>query len=406
MFRVKDAGVDWKVSFTGRAIAIVMLSVLMASSASTCLIVREYRALERALDGGASLSGPEVGSLRDGVVLQLVTSGVVTVGIALGLTATWWLRGRYSSSERSLRQVKMLAHDILASTDRGVITADLLGAVTSVNSAALRLLHLNTECVGRALEQVAAPEIPLVETCRHVCERRQPVRDRDVVLVRDGRRLRLRLDGDLLTDTQGAPLGCVIHLEDTTARMYNEERMRRMERFLGLSTLASGLHHEIKNPLTALSIHIQLLEEGLGDRDGTEPLGELVGVLKTEVGRLNGVLETFRSFAHLQQLSLRSTDARAVVENAVRLVRPQATQQRVGITLRHPDTGLPPVSLDPDKFEQAVLNLIINALEAMPAGGNLTLATAVEGGDLRVSVTDSGPGIPPEVQPSLFQFGD
>src|SRR5262249_12835954 len=128
-----------------------------------------------------------------------------------------------------------------------------------------------------------------------------------------------------------------------------------------------------------------------------------VGVIKNEVCRLNGVLESFRTFANLQRLSLQPTDAGAVVENAVRLVRPQAAEQRVRINLVRPDGEPAAVPLDADKFEQAVLNLVINAVEAMPEGGELTISSAVGDGGLRVSVRDSGPGIPPEVQRHLFQ---
>jgi signal transduction histidine kinase len=179
--------------------------------------------------------------------------------------------------------------------------------------------------------------------------------------------------------------------------------MRRMERFLGLATLASGLHHEIKNPLTALSLHIQLLEESLVNGPSGEAVDELVGVLKTEVCRLNGVLESFRSFANLSHLTIQSTDALDVVEKAIRLIRPQAAEQGITIALLHPEKELPPVPLDAEKFEQAVLNLIINALEAMPEGGRLTIATTVADDELRVSIQDNGSGIPPGIQPNLFQ---
>src|SRR5262249_44024231 len=194
-----------------------------------------------------------------------------------------------------------------------------------------------------------------------------------------------------------------IRLRDVTERMLLEERMRRMERFLSLTTLASGLHHEIKNPLTALSIHIQLLEESLSNGQAGAAVDELVGVLKTEVCRLNGVLESFRSFANLQHLTLQPTDAVGVLEDAMRLIRPQAAEQRGQITLLHPEKELARVPLDAEKFEQAVLNLVINALEAMPEGGHLTVSATVADGELRVSVKDSGPGIPPEIQPNLFQ---
>jgi signal transduction histidine kinase len=179
--------------------------------------------------------------------------------------------------------------------------------------------------------------------------------------------------------------------------------MRRMERFLGLAALASGLHHEIKNPLTALSIHIQLLEENLSERAPSESTNELVGVLKTEVSRLNGVLESFRTFANLQNLSIQPTDALVVLEEAIRLIRPQATGQRVQITLLHPDMELPLVSLDAEKITQVVLNLLINALEAMPHGGTLAIAASVVSGELRILIKDSGPGIAPEARKNLFQ---
>ncbi len=133
----------------------------------------------------------------------------------------------------------------------------------------------------------------------------------------------------MLRDTNGRSLGCVIHLRDVTERLLMKEQMWRMERFASLSTLATGLHHEIKNPLTALSIHVQLLEERLREPRPSEPVDELIGVLKSEVIRLNGVLESFRDFASLQRLSRRPTDVVEVLDDLTRLIRPQAEGQGV-----------------------------------------------------------------------------
>lgn len=234
-------------------------------------------------------------------------------------------------------------------------------------------------------------------------EGRAPVRDQDFSIERDNRRICVRTDGHLLTDNEGNALGCVIHLLDITDRTLMEERMRRMERFLSLATLASGLHHEIKNPLTALSIHVQLLEETLLNGQSLESAGELVGILKTEVYRLNGVLETFKSFANLQRLTIQPTDVLAVVNDVIRLIKPQAAEHKVEITLVVPSTQIPPVPLDPEKFEQALLNLVINGLEAMPEGGELTIRASAANGEVRVSVEDGGPGMPLDVQQNLFQ---
>ena len=106
--------------------------------------------------------------------------------------------------------------------------------------------------------------------------------------------------------------------------------------------MASGLHHEIKNPLTALSIHVQLLDKRLRDPEPRKPVDEMIGVLKTEVQRLNGVLESFHDFASLRRLVKRPTDVLAVLEEIVRLIAPQAEQQGVEINLRRARIGFWP----------------------------------------------------------------
>jgi two-component system, NtrC family, sensor histidine kinase HydH len=403
MFRVRESEGVQGFSLAQRFVQVILLLALLANSGSAYVILQEDRRLDAWLDDPESVPATVLESLRHEVRLQFALSLTVSAILVFCLISIWWLRRRYLASERSLRQVKMLAHDILTSMDQGVITVDQQGCVTSINTAGIRLLGVDLECVGRPLASISCTEVPLEDLSAQVAKNQAPVRDRDFAVNSDGRVLRLRGDAHILSDTEGATLGCVIHLRNMTERVLIEERMRRMERFISLGTLASGLHHEIKNPLTALSIHLQLLEERLADPQSTQPVDDLVGVLKTEVYRLSGVLDSFRSFANLQRLTVLPTDARSVLENTIRLVRPQAAQQQVEVVLSQPNTALPLIPLDADKFEQAVLNLVINALEAMPAGGTLTLDAAVQENWFQVRVTDTGPGIPPEIQKNLFQ---
>ena len=190
-------------------------------------------------------------SLQNEFGVQSILSIIVFAILLFSTGAIWWLRRRYSSSQQTLLRLKMMAHDILGSMDRGVVTTNWEGAITSINSAAIRILGVNFDCVGRPLASVAVEATGLTELYRDVIEFRAPVRDRDFAIERGGQLLRLRADGHTLIDDEGTALGCVIHLRDITDRILLEDRMRRMERFLGLATLASGLHHEIKNPLTA-----------------------------------------------------------------------------------------------------------------------------------------------------------
>lgn len=400
MFRVKEANDGH--SIPEQIVQSALVIALLATLGTGYLILQEHRVLS-AVSSAVEISDATVASLRRQEAIQL--SAILAISTLLGICIAGirWLRGRYLSSQRSLRQVKMLAHDILASMDRGVVTTNCEGIITSINSAAIHLLGVDFECVGQHLSSLPPAAAPLVDICQTVIGKKAAVRFRDLSIARHGRHLRLHLDGHVLKDTGGKVEGCALHLRDVTEHVLMEERMRRMERFLSLATLASGLHHEIKNPLTALSIHIQLLEESLSNEPTSDAVHQIVEVLKTEVSRLNGVLESFRSFANLQQLTVQPVDARELVENIVRLVRPQAAERHVEVTVRQPETPLPPVALDSEKLEQAILNLVINALEAMPKGGNLAIGMGVADGEFRVSVQDSGAGIPPEIQAHLFQ---
>jgi len=403
MFRVKNTEVASGFLLVERVLQLVLLLAMLASLGLAYLISQEFERLTAWRQDPQSVPAKTVESLRDEVGLQLAGTLSISAMLLFCVAAIWWLRRRFCSSQESLRHLKMLAHDILASMDRGVVTTDRAGNITSINSAGIELLGVNCECVGRPIASISSADVPLQDVFRQVSEREVAVRDRDFTRNRAGSALRLRVDGYVLKDIEDRALGCVIHIGDVTERILLEERMRRMERFISLATLASGLHHEIKNPLTALSIHIQLLEENLAAGQDGDSVDELVAVLKTEVCRLTGVLENFRSFANLQHLSLQPTDALGVVEDVIRLIRPQAAQQGVQILLLHAETELPQIPLDAEKFEQVLLNLVINALEAMPGGGSLTIGMTVAGDVFQVSVKDSGTGIPVEIQRSLFQ---
>lgn len=403
MFRVRSEERIESFSTAERILGFTLLLAIIASCGSIYLNFQERRRVGFWLEMFEPPSPASLELLSRQLTLQLIASAVVLVILFFCQMALRRLRRRYGLSQQSLRQVKLLAHDILASMDRGVVTSNCEGIITSINSAGIRLLGVEFDCVGTPVRTIASPEVPLTDICDTVIGSRSPVCDREVAIERNGRVSHLRVDSHVLHDSEKSVVGCVVHLHDVTERMLIEEQMRRMERFLSIAMLASGLHHEIKNPLTALSIHLQLLEEGLSSGDPETRVAECVGVIKTEVYRLNGVLESFRTFANLQQLVLQSTDVLEVVANVIRLIEPQAAQQQIRLRFARPHKELPRAQLDTDKFEQAVLNLVINALEAMPDGGQLTITVTDEGDTFRVVIEDSGAGIPPEVQRNLFR---
>jgi PAS domain S-box-containing protein len=403
MFSIMPPESQARIPLTVAAVLAMLLVAFLLSVMAVFQVFDEYRMLGRWLSRADAVSAADIESLRRAIGARIIVRSTASAVLLFCTLATLWLQQRQHSISRALDEVKLTAHDILSSLNDGVITTDQRGIVTGINSAAIGLIGVSLEAIGRPISCISTAQVPLQELCRAVAENRRVGAERELVLDRSGRVRRLVAIALDLKDRQGDTTGCVIHLRDVTERMLIKEQVWRMEQFASLSTMATGLLHEIRNPMTALSIHVQLLEERLR-RDGVdEHAADVIGVLKTEVGRLANTLSSFREFASLDRLRLEPTEVRKVLADVARLISPQAEGQAVRLTLLPAEQTLPVLDLDPDKIEQAVLNLVLNALEAMPRGGDLILGTRVDDGRLLVSVGDSGPGIPPEIQDHVFR---
>jgi two-component system, NtrC family, sensor histidine kinase HydH len=403
MFRVKASESHSHTPMTAVIVIVALALAFALSAAAVYQVLDEYRLLGWWLDRHGSVAAAEVAELRKDIGARIIIRSSATAVVLLCAVAMLWLQQRQFAIQRTLHQVRLLASDVLASMDQGVVTTDLRNTITSINSAASSILGLESDWIGQPLAGTASEGLPLCEMAAHVAERNTTIWDQDFDVKNAGRVWRVRAHAHVLKDAHGGAAGCLFLLRDVSDRVLIEERIRRMERFLSLGTLASGLHHEIKNPLTALSIHVQLLEKRLREPEPKKPVDELLGVVKTEVMRLNGVLESFRDFASLKKLVIRPGRVHDVLEQIVELVGPQAEQQHVNVTLSRPPAEFPLVPLDTEKFKQAVLNLVINALEAMSGGGSLVLGVTARDQELVVEISDTGPGIPPEIQKDLFK---
>jgi len=327
---------------------------------------------------------------------MLVVLNLVVTGFAVVL-----LWRAYKSSQDSLRDIKVLAGDILSSMDQAVITTDVNGNVTSINRRGLDLLHASYGSVGQPLS-ILSDQVPLDDFRQHWQVEKNVSMTRDFTIDMNGSHRTLRAFCQTLSDHEGNEIGNVLQLRDVTERLFIEERMRRMERYMGLGTLAAGLHHEIRNPLAALSLHVQLLEEELENGGTSNEFPQMLGVIKTEVSRIGGVLEGFRDFASIDRLNPGSIDLPELIKRQVELVRPKAQRQNVSINVQAPAHDLPSIVADQVRLEQVLLNLLLNALEAMPGGGSVTIKTFRSGEMATVEIADTGVGIPDELHDKVF----
>ena len=168
-------------------------------------------------------------------------------------------------------------------------------------------------------------------------------------------------------------------------------------------TLTAGLAHEIKNPLSTIALNLQLLLEDCGEPTTPRERRTLkrLETLERETSRLTRLLDDFLRYARTQQIEPRECDLNAVVRDVLDFIAPQATRQ--GIDIRTAlAANLPTVQADPARIKQAFLNLVLNARDAMPDGGELLVATRRDGDCVQIDVTDTGVGVPDPHLAKLF----
>ncbi|MCP5005098.1 MAG: two-component sensor histidine kinase [Planctomycetes bacterium] len=171
-----------------------------------------------------------------------------------------------------------------------------------------------------------------------------------------------------------------------------------------LNILAAGLVHEIKNPLNAISVNLQLLNEDLhADTSKTDrKMCSRVQLLQKEVFRLQDILNDFLRFAKKHELNFEECDINEIIENVLDFVTPETMQNSIRI-LKNFDTNLPKCKLDRNVIKQALLNVILNAQQAMPGGGELLVRTFKNRKMLYIDITDTGYGIPRDNICKIFQ---
>ena len=179
-------------------------------------------------------------------------------------------------------------------------------------------------------------------------------------------------------------------LKDAQARMILNEKMA------AVGTFASGLAHEVRNPLNSVALQLSLLERRAAPLEPkvSSEIQELIGIIREEIKRLDGLVSDFLELSRAGRLQRQPTDVDALLDDVTRLLRPEARSQ--GVTLRRQPIGSPlaELSLDGEKIKQVVLNLVRNSIEAMPQGGAVTLESGSVDGWLVVNVRDTGPGLP------------
>ena len=205
----------------------------------------------------------------------------------------------------------------------------------------------------------------------------------------------------LVPGPAGSPFGVVLVSRNLTYLSQVESTISYSKKLAALSRLTSGIAHEIKNPLNATMIHLELLRGQVADQP--EAL-QSVGVIADQVRRLDEVVQGFMKFTRPEDLKLQPVDIASVFERLRAVLDAEAAKHAVELRVDVP-ADLPPVDGDPNLLDQAFLNLALNAYQAMPDGGRLRIsARPAPGRMVAVEIEDTGSGIAPDDLPRVFDL--
>jgi two-component system sensor histidine kinase PilS (NtrC family) len=303
--------------------------------------------------------------------------------------------------QRDLRDLEAFRDLVFECVGTGLVVVDRDDRVTAFNRAAAEITgQSGSGIVGARWRDIAGDGVDLREVTAALDAPSMRSVGRETVVYRpDGEAIPVRMTFSTLRSAAGAPLGLVVACEDLSTIRQMEARMRQADRLASLGRLSANIAHEIRNPLASMTGAIEALtaKSGVGHDDRAR----LTQIVMRESDRLNSIISDFLAYARPRPLSLESTDVASVLEEILTLLehRPLPPNVKVVRMFEPPPTA----RVDANAMRQALWNLCLNALDAMPDGGELTVGAAVLGSTLQLTVADTGRGIAPADVSHIFE---
>jgi signal transduction histidine kinase len=307
---------------------------------------------------------------------------------------------RMRNVEEVFSALKENLDQILLNLQDGILLFTGDGRAVLVSEAARRFLHIETESIlSMHAREIFDPSTVLGQTLRDAF-------DNGVTLVKEeirtesGRRVQASVDF-IHDDHTRQGLGALVTLHDPESVEEIESELELSRRMAAIGRLTSGVGHEVKNPINAIVVHLELLKTKLGAE--SSPALRHLEVIDAEIHRLDRVVQMLVDFSRPVELELREQDLRPIIGDLLALASEELSTHNVTLVSRMPSRPIV-ANVDADLLKQAVLNVIQNGAQAMPGGGKLEVTLEEDGKTAILRVADEGPGIPEDIREKIFDL--
>jgi PAS domain S-box-containing protein len=310
--------------------------------------------------------------------------------------------------KEEVQQLRAFTESLIHSISSGLILVDTKDQITYFNRAAEKILgYSRKEVVGKPLTVFSLREKKQTMPTPFTNDAEMDSRREGIIVRKDKAQIPIGFNITDHMNSRGGRIGKIINFRDMTNVLKLQEEMIRMDRLVSLGELSSGIAHEIRNPLAGIKTTAQALGE---EMEHDDPKREYLNRITTEIDRLNGLLKTFFSFAKPQKLNPVVCNIRDIVNEIIPLLIKDIANRGINFTEEYA-RNLPKVKVDFNQMHQVFLNLFLNAIQAMPNGGELkikaepiALAPLVNPGKdyVRIWISDTGKGIQTQRMNKIF----
>jgi PAS domain S-box-containing protein len=391
---IRKAIVPHVQNLAGVSLLTLMASIILAYLFSN-VVLRSLDRLSKRIESIASgkYSEPEpVGSLaKEGKEFAAMQSKLDV------------LSQQFQGAKEDVVQLRGNIERMLEGLEEVILLFDTEHRLIRASRSAEGLLAMSRDdLAGRKLADLFPATTALGGMVREAIECQKPIRDATVTIDRpSGLPVRVLVNVELLESyPQPGRFSVLLTLRDVETRRQLRSQLDISTRLAAISRLTGGVAHEIKNPLNAMALHLEILRGRLADRDEVQSTVDVIG---GEIARLDRVVKTFLDFTRPVEVCLREINLVEMTRQVAELVWPEAESRRVSVEFDSPQSAAM-IRGDDDLLKQALLNVVNNGIEAMSLGGRLRIRIARERDEFVVSVVDQGGGIPEELKEKIFNL--
>lgn len=385
-------------------IALALLAGLIAAALLANLALAPITAISRRLDlleeaeAAAAIASLPAASTADVVQRRRLTSSDAVAQVS----------GKIERIGRRMRNVEEVfttlqgnLNQMLARLQDGMILFTRDARAILVSNAVERFLGQHRDTIlGAEVREIFDRDTLLGRLVRDAFEAHMSIVQEEITTA-NGHRVQVSLD--FIHDEQSPTplsLGALLTLHDLESLHEIESELEISRRMAAIGRLTAGVGHEVKNPIHAIVLHLELLRNKM---DLNTSAGQHLEIIESEIRRLDRVVQTLVDFSRPVELKLRDQDLRPLVERVLTLAEAELVERNILLASSLPAYPVM-VKIDADLTTQALLNVVLNGAQAMPAGGTLTLELFTEGRWALMRVHDCGTGIAPEVLPYIFDL--